>query len=103
MKIAIASDDKLNISQRAARARYWIVYEFDSENFRLLGEMENPATTQNPAGLQAVSFLSSKSVDFVIAGNFGNRMMQELIAKGIKTITKTGSIDQVLQELKDIF
>ena len=81
--IAVAADAKelaAPVSEVAARCRYFL---FFNEQGVLVDTVENPyRTASGGAGGQAADFLAGRNVEVVIAGEFGQNMLDALQAKG---------------------
>ena len=82
--IAIASegeDENAEISMRAGRAPYYMIYE----GKKLVEKLKNPFSVGGGgAGWSVAYMLSEKKVDKVIAGRFGPNMEFALKEKGVK-------------------
>jgi predicted Fe-Mo cluster-binding NifX family protein len=97
--IAVAAESTeltSQISKVAARAPYFLI--FDGENNLL-------QTTQNPhmdaaggAGPKTAALLAEKKVSYVIAGQFGNKMLNALHSSKIETVEKQGHVIDAVKE-----
>jgi len=100
MKIAIATIEKSvdsEISQRAGRAPYFLVFD---EKGELLEEIKNPFTVGGGgAGIAVAKMLADKGVEAVIAGSIGGNMMTALEERGLKTYQKEGKAKEALEEI----
>jgi predicted Fe-Mo cluster-binding NifX family protein len=82
--IAVASDGETlesDVSRLAARASYFLLVDGKG---KFMEAVENPyQDTRGGAGVSAAHFLADKNVAIVIAGNFGNKMVDVLKAQEI--------------------
>ena len=95
MKIAIATNDKTNVSEVSGRASYYLIYE----KGELIKTIKNPfAIGSGGAGYGVVKMMSDENINLIIAGKFGNNMIVALKEKGIElkeVLNKT--IDETLK------
>lgn len=100
MKIVVASTGEAKnaaISQQMGRALFFLFFD---EKGNLLEAAENPARGLSGGVSQSVSsFLTSKGVTHIIAGDIGNKMKQALKNSNIQYIQKTGTVSAAVQEL----
>ena len=98
--IAVAAIDRTEnseISSRAARAPYYLI--FDTRG-KLLEVFSNPFhNAAKSAGPKVTRLLTGKDVTVVVAGVFGYRMKAALGEEGIRPYEATGVINKVVQEL----
>ena len=98
--IAVASDGetlKAAVSHVAARCPYFLIV--DSKG-KLLKAVENPyKDTRGGAGVSAVNFLAEKNVTIVIAGNFGNKMIDAMKAKEIAYFEFEGTAEKAIRKI----
>jgi predicted Fe-Mo cluster-binding NifX family protein len=98
--IAVASDKKTqpaNVSSQAARCAYYMI--FDSKG-KLLDVIENPfKDASGGAGSSAANFLDNKGVTVVVAGSFGNKMINAMKSKGIKFTEFKGIAGDAVKEV----
>ena len=102
MKIAVASvgqEKDAAINEQAGRTPFFLIFD-DKGNF--LEALENPARDQSRrAGPSAALFLADKDVTLVIAGNFGDKMIQVLDEHHIQYVAKTGAASMVVKTVLD--
>lgn len=100
MKIAIASetpDPATQIAMHAARAPYYLIY---NDNRTLLAAIKNPyADIERGAAPKAAQLLKQAGVTELIAGEFGNRFVDELEACHIRAVTGSGQIAGIIQNV----
>ena len=98
--IAVASDGETldaAVSPLAARGPYFLF--IDSEG-KLLEALENPyKNTRSSAGVSVANFLAEKNVTIVIAGNFGNKMIDALKAKEITHVEFEGIVEEAIKKI----
>jgi predicted Fe-Mo cluster-binding NifX family protein len=103
MKIAIAATSagtEARVSMKGARAPYYQLFDTDSG---LPEALPNPVSqVERGAGPQAASFLISRGVNQLIAGDFGPKFRDELESGDIACVEKTGTISEVVAELSEI-
>jgi predicted Fe-Mo cluster-binding NifX family protein len=103
MKIAIAATSagtEAQVAMQGARAPYYQLLDTDSG---LSEALPNPVSqVERGAGPQAAAFLISRGVDKVVAGDLGPKFRVELEDGGIVCMEKTGTISEVIAELREI-
>ena len=101
MRIAIAALNKREnsqISMQAGRAPYYLIF---NENFELLKSLSNPFTRGGGgAGFGVAKMLSDRNVDTVIAGGFGDNMIEALTERGMKYLEATGDVREALLQIE---
>ena len=102
-KVAVAAEGKTTASEVsgvAARSPYFLI--FDSAN-SLLEVLDNPyKDTGRRAGPSVAAFLAQKEVTIVIAGQFGDKMIQAMQSKGIEYLEFQGSADAALEKVQEL-
>jgi len=101
MKIAIAAtslEADAQIDERGARAPCYHLVDTETGLTETLAN--HVAESERKAGPRAATFLISRGVDQVIAGDFGNRFSTELENAGVVCVQKTGPVSQLLSDLK---
>ena len=97
MKIAIAStsqDTDAQIAMRGARTPYYLFFDTEHDSNETL---PNPASVvERGAARQAATFLISRGVDKVVAGDFGPKFRTELEVNGIICTEMTGPVSKIL-------
>jgi len=98
--IAVASDGdtlKASVSHMAARCPYFLIVDGKG---KLLEAVENPyKDTRGGAGVSAANFLAGKNVTIVIAGNFGNKMIDALEAHKIAHFEFEGTAKKAIRKI----
>jgi len=99
-KIAVASEENAvtaQVSGVAARSPYFLIFD---RTGTLLEVADNPykAATRG-AGSSVVPFLDQKGVTFVVAGEFGKKMIQSMTGKGIEYLEFHGSVEAALKKV----
>lgn len=101
--IAVASEGETldaAVSHLAARAPYFLIVD---DTGKLIEAAENPCKDiRGGAGVSAANFLAEKNVTIVVAGNFGNKMIDALKAQEIAYLKFEGmvadAVDKVLKQ-----
>ena len=100
MKIAVAataSDTNAEVSMHGARAPFYLVY--DAQGI-LLDAISNPfSQVAHGAGLQVARFLAELGISKLVAGDFGQKFMKELMELKIEIVTASGVPQDIIQEL----
>ena len=95
-KIAVAAEGKTptaEVSGVSGRSPYFLIFDGDG---KLLEAVDNPyKEAQRGAGPSVVPFLAQKGADFVVAGKFGENMIQTMKSNGIQ---EQGTINCMLVE-----
>lgn len=98
--IAVASGGKTlaaEVSGVAARSPYFLIFDADGT---LLEAVDNPyKNAKGGAGPAVVPFLAQKDVAFVVAGEFGEKMIQAMQAQGIGYLQFSGSAEAALMKV----
>ncbi|MEA3323273.1 MAG: NifB/NifX family molybdenum-iron cluster-binding protein [Patescibacteria group bacterium] len=96
MKIAVASiedDIAVEIAQQAGRAPFYLIFE----NGKLVETMKNPFSVGGGgAGHGVAKMLADKSINKVIAGKFGDKMIVALQGRGVDFEEKEGKIQEIV-------
>jgi len=99
-KFAVAAvGDSINseISSNAGRAPYYLIFD---ENGDFQKAIKNPALSRRGgASTVVIDFLLKESCKTVIAGNFGEKMINQLKANEIKYFEREGVVKSVMQTL----
>ncbi|MFH1490354.1 MAG: NifB/NifX family molybdenum-iron cluster-binding protein [Pseudomonadota bacterium] len=99
-KVAVAAKGKTataEVSGVAARSPYFLIFDGDG---RLLEAVENPyKAAKGDAGTSVVPFLAQKGVTLVVAGEFGEKMIQAMKAQGIEYLEFHGSAEGALKKV----
>ncbi len=101
MKIAVASvgeDEKSEISQRAGRAPYYLIFE----DGKLVEKAKNPfAMGGGGAGFSVAKMLADKGVNLVVGRNFGPNMTGSLEERGLKYTETRGNVGEAVSKVKE--
>lgn len=104
MKIVITStgnDLDSEIDQRFARAKNFIVYDTENDEFEVVDNSQN-LNASHGAGPQAVLNISNLQAEYVITGHCGPNAFRTLEAAGIKVIVgQKGTVGEVIKQFKD--
>ena len=103
MKVAVSAEGTTldsPVDQRFARARYFIIYDTDSEESELL-DNNDVAEAVHGAGVVASRTMADKGVEVVITGHCGPNAFRGLNAAGIKVASgATGTVRETLERFK---
>ncbi|NOR16058.1 MAG: hypothetical protein GQ544_10150 [Candidatus Aminicenantes bacterium] len=98
--IGVAADgDTLEaaVSHLAARAPYFLIV---NDEGKLMEAVANPyKDNRGGAGVSAANFLAEKNVTVVVAGNFGNKMINALADQEIAHFEFEGRVAEAIQEV----
>ena len=99
-KIAVAAEGKTaaaKVSGVAARAPYFLIFDGSG---KFLEAIDNPyKTAKGGAGSSVVPFLAKKGVTMVVAGEFGENMIQAMKGKGMRYLEFKGSAEEALKKV----
>jgi predicted Fe-Mo cluster-binding NifX family protein len=99
-KIAVAAEGKTaaaKVSGVAARAPYFLIFDGSG---KFLEAIDNPyKTAKGGAGTSVVPFLAQKGATAVVAGEFGENMIQAMKGKGIRYLEFKGSAEEALKKV----
>ncbi len=97
MKIAVGSMDKnidATVALQAGRAPFFLIFD---ENGTLLETIKNPFSAGGGgAGLGVAKMLADQSVDKIIAGKFGDKMIEALNTRGVDFEERDGIVQEVV-------
>ncbi len=103
MKIAVTSRTASmdgEVDQRFGRAVYFIIYDTESDEFRVVDNAQNLNAMQG-AGIQAAETVVSEGVDAVITGHCGPKAFRTLTAAGIRIFSgASGTIKEAIDEYR---
>jgi predicted Fe-Mo cluster-binding NifX family protein len=98
--IAVAAEGRTaaaEVSGVAARSPYFLIFD---EAGALLEAVENPhKEARRRAGESVVIFLVQKEVTFVVAGEFGQRMIQTMKVRDVAYMEFQGSAEVALKKV----
>ncbi len=104
MKIVITSLGETidsPVDQRFGRARYFIVYDQDTEAWSARDNKQNLQAAQG-AGIQAGQTVIDLGADAVISGHFGPKAFATLVAGDVEVFSgATGSVKEAINALKN--
>jgi predicted Fe-Mo cluster-binding NifX family protein len=104
MKIAISSQGKdlqSAVDPRFGRARYFIIFDTETNNFTVLDNNINLSAAQG-AGIQTAQNISDAGVKAVLSGNVGPKAFTVLEAAGIDVYTGVnGKIGEAVESFKN--
>lgn len=101
-RIAVACsepDVDAEISQRAARAPYILIFDHEAN---LVETLDNRDVQAGGAGLQTAGLLQGKEVTHFVATRFGPNLIRGLEAAGIEYVEMEGSAQEAVRELLDL-
>lgn len=94
-KIAVAAEGKTaaaRVSGVAARAPYFLFFDGSG---KFLEAVDNPyRTARGGAGTAVVPFLAQKGATVVVAGEFGENMIQAMKGKGMRYLEFSGNAEE---------
>ncbi len=86
------------ISSEASRCDYYI---FLDDEGKVLETIQNPhKDVQGGASSKLVAMLKDKKVSYMIASNFGDKLIRHLKSNHIKYSVRKGDVSRVIQSLK---
>jgi len=98
--IAVAAEGKTaasKVSSVAARSPYYLIFDGTGN---LLEAVENPyKAVKSGTAASVLSFLSKKGVTLIVAGDFGDKMIQDMKSKEIKYLEFKGSVEEALKKV----
>jgi predicted Fe-Mo cluster-binding NifX family protein len=99
-KIAVGAEGKTaaaKVSGVAARSPYFLIYDGSG---KLLEAVDNPYKgAKGGAGTSVVPFLAQKGATVVVAGEFGENMIQAMKGKGMRYLEFKGSAEEALKKV----
>jgi predicted Fe-Mo cluster-binding NifX family protein len=99
-KIAVAAEGNTptaEVSGVAARSPYFLIFDGTGT---LLEAVDNPyKAARGGAASSVVPFLAQKGVTFVVAGEFGQKMIQTMKGRGIEYLESRGSAESALKKV----
>ncbi len=99
-KIAVATEGKTaaaQVSGVAARSPYFLFFD---ESGKFLEAVDNPyRAARGGAGTSVVPFLAQKGATVVVAGEFGENMIDAIKGKGMRYLEFKGSAEEALKKV----
>jgi predicted Fe-Mo cluster-binding NifX family protein len=98
MKIAVATNDKVptaTVSDQPASSPYFLFFD---QKGKLLEAVQNPYKGADRAGSSVVGFLAGKGTTVAVAGGFGPKIVDDMKAKGITTVSFKGSAAEAVKK-----
>jgi predicted Fe-Mo cluster-binding NifX family protein len=103
MKVAVTSSGPelgSAVDPRFGRARYFIIVDTDTGEFRAIDNEQNLNAAQG-AGIQAAQHVAAEGVEAVITGHCGPKAFRTLSTGGIKVFTSgIGTVAEAIEQLK---
>ena len=103
MKIAISAEGEAltsGIDQRFGRAKWFIVYDTESDQFESFKNTQAMNLPQG-AGIQAARQVVDKNVEVVLTGHCGPKAFQTLSAAGVKVVVEVnGTVKEAVEKFK---
>jgi predicted Fe-Mo cluster-binding NifX family protein len=100
MRIAVTATGKTSdseVDQRFGRARYFIVFDTDTEEYSVIDNQINVNATQG-AGIQAGEVMSRERVEVLLTGHCGPNAFKTLQAAGVTVVTNaSGSVEDAVK------
>lgn len=97
-RIAVAAERNTvagEVSKVAARSPYFLIFD---ETGALLEAVQNPyKAARKKASASVVPFLAQKGVTMIVAGEFGENMLQNMKRPGIKALEFRGSVEGAIK------
>ncbi len=104
MKICVTSqgpDLSSAVDPRFGRARYFIIYDDETESFEAVDNEQN-VSAAGGAGVQSATTVAEQGCDWVISGHMGPKAMSVLQAAGIRVATgASGAVSDAIAAFKD--
>ena len=98
-RIAVAADEKMPeaaVSSQAGRSSFFLLFD---EKGRFLEAISNPYTEAKSRGVAVADFLAAKGVTIVVAGDFGDRIVEGIKNKGIRAVAFKGKAADAVKKI----
>ena len=98
-RIAVAADEKMPeaaVSSQAGRSSFFLLFD---EKGRFLEAISNPYTEAKSRGVAVADFLAAKGVTVVVAGDFGDRIVEGIKNKGIRAVAFKGKAADAVKKI----
>ena len=98
-RIAVAADEKVPeaaVSGQAGRSSFFLLFD---EKGRFLEAISNPYTEAKSRGVAVADFLAAKGVTIVVAGDFGDRIVEGIKNKGIRAVAFKGKAADAVKKI----
>jgi len=104
MKICITSrgpDLSSEVDPRFGRARYFIIYDDESEQYETVDNAQN-VNAGGGAGVQSATTVARKGCSWVVSGHMGPKALSVLKEAGIRIATGAGgSVSDAIRSFKE--
>lgn len=98
-RIAVAADEKMPeaaVSGQAGRSSFFLLFD---EKGRFLEAISNPYKEAKSRGVAVADFLAAKGVTVVVAGDFGDRIVEGIKNKGIRAVAFKGKAADAVKKI----
>ena len=98
-KVAVAAKDKIpgaSVSGTVGTSRFFLFFD---EKGKLIEPIANPCKEAQNPGSAVADFLASKGVTIIVATVFGDRIVQLMKSKGIRTVVFQGSVEEAVKKV----
>lgn len=85
MKVVIPSDDKTIIADHFGRAKFFMVYDTESNQIQILDNQENSLSSQG-AGIQAANMVLEAKAEVLITNDLGPKAEKVIKGSTLKVI-----------------
>jgi len=104
MKIAVTAEgsaSSANVDPRFGRARYFLVFDTETEKYEAHDNVQNVNAAQG-AGIQAGQTVARLGAQVVITGNMGPKAFDVLTQAGIKIfLIEGGTVEKAIADWKN--
>lgn len=104
MKLCITSqgdDLSADVDPRFGRARYFIVYDDETEDYEVVDNEQN-MNAAGGAGVQSATNVVDMGCDWVISGHMGPKALSVLKAGDVKiAVGAEGRVEEAIQAFRD--
>ena len=98
-KIAIAAKDKVPGASVCGPVGTCLFFLLFDEKGKLIESITNPYKEAENPGPAVADFLASKGVTIIVATGFGDRIVQVMKSKGIRTVVFQGSVEEAAKKV----
>lgn len=100
VKIAVAAEQRIlpsDVSRMAARSPHFLVFD---GNGKLLDAVDNPyKEAGRRTGSLVAEFLAREGVHLIVAGQFGEKMIQALEREGVRHLEFRGGVEEAVNNI----
>jgi nitrogen fixation protein NifX len=99
IRVAVATDDEINVAEHFAKAVYFNIYSFEDNNFKLIERKENFASYKCSDDMLSEIINKISDCKMVVSGKVGPHAINMLLDNSTRAFLFKGKIEESLKEI----